>query len=107
MPIFISGALNDVRSPGGKSAVPRLPRPRRTSPAPQHSFEEAGSLNRFAHDDALGKSDAGERTELGVAALNQLAERWRIQACGHSLVAGGGELTLITRERGTLRRVMR
>src|SRR5688572_2943506 len=106
MPIFIADARNNVRA-AARIAVRRWPRPRRTSLVLPQSFEEARALNRLAHDDALGERDTGKRTELGVAAFNQLAERGRIQSCGDVLVAGSGKLALIARERRPLGGVMR
>ena len=55
-------------------------------------FQQRWALDRFAHDDALGPRDAGERAELRVAALDELPEQRRVQARGGRAAAspGGG-----------------
>src|SRR5437016_1368768 len=43
------------------------------------SFHQAVAHDGLADDDPLGPADAGERAELRVAALDQLAEARRVQ----------------------------
>ena len=48
-----------------------------------------GAQDRLAHDDAFGPRDAGERAELRVAALDELAERGAFRRVAAAPVAGG------------------
>ncbi len=70
-------------------------------------LQQRPAHHRFFHDHAFGKADAGERAELRVAALDQLAEGRRRQPRRHRVRFGRRKLARIARQRLLLPLVVR
>ena len=84
------------RRPWRRAAASRMPRLCRIG---RPGLEQVRPGHRLAHDEAFGVAYAGERAELGVAALDQLREQRRREARRGRRVAGGRELRPVTGER--------
>src|SRR5262245_9205841 len=74
-----------------------------------HMLQQARTLHRLADDDGFGERDAGERAELGVAALDELTEGRMGETGGDRAVgvARRRELTAVAVERVALALIVR